>query len=338
MKSVLFINTPIKTVVLTAISFLFMYGQANAQACCSGGVPLGGSLGLGTADAQSIQFLMTYDRNVLRDLMDQRELLVDDTRERMTHSLLNEINYGIGEKWSIATVIPIIRQERKIKNEFSDQTEFTVGQGLGDIMFLIKYSVLSSSLEQKWQWITGVGPKMPTGRSDLRNNNGFTMAADMQPGSGSWDLMLWNFIQKDGFLSPNLSWLLISTYQLNGANDSYNNSQTYQFGNTLQITSGFNFNFFASWPIDAFLFGRFRHQPPDLIDDRPFPGSGGVWASVVPGININISPNLSFRSSVQLPVYRSLEGAQLTTTYRTSFSLFYNLKLNKSKTLKFDEL
>lgn len=332
------VNIEVKILVVAALSLLLINNQANAQACCSGGVPLGGSLGLGTADAQSIQFLMTYDRNVLRDLMDQRELLVDDTRERMTHSLLNEINYGIGEKWSVAAVIPIIRQERKIRNEFSDQTEFTVGQGLGDIMFLIKYNVLSSSLDQKWQWITGVGTKIPTGRSDLRNNNGFTMAADMQPGSGSWDLMLWNFIQKDRFLSPNLSWLMISTYQLNGKNNSYNTTQTYQFGNTLQITSGFNFNFFASWPIDTFLFGRFRHQPPDLIDDRPFPGSGGVWTSIVPGININISPNLSFRSSVQLPVYRSLEGAQLTTTYRTSLSLFYNFNLKNEKKLKFNEL
>lgn len=41
-----------------------------SQACCSGGVPLGGSLGLGTAENQSLQFLLNYNYNLLNDLMD----------------------------------------------------------------------------------------------------------------------------------------------------------------------------------------------------------------------------------------------------------------------------
>jgi hypothetical protein len=141
-------------------------------------------------------------------------------------------------------------------------------------------------------------------------------------------------VKKDALLVPNLSWLLISTFKLNGENQRLNNSQTYHFGNSLQVTSGLNYNLFVGWPIDVFVFGRYRYQPPDLINDVSLPGSGGEWVSLLQGVNFNISPNFSARASFQLPVYRALKGVQLTTSYRTGFSVFYNLALSKDQEFK----
>jgi len=45
----------------------------------------------------------------------------------------------------------------------------------------------------------------------------------------------------------------------------------------------------------------------------------------VPGLNLNIYENLGIRGEGELPLYRKLNGTQLTTSYTISFSLFYTI-------------
>ena len=66
-------------IAILLITYIFcpiinIYGQA----CCSGGVPVTSNLGLSGNQAGSLQFLLTYDYNVLKDLMDGRTRLNDD--------------------------------------------------------------------------------------------------------------------------------------------------------------------------------------------------------------------------------------------------------------------
>ncbi len=319
-----------------AVIPLSLFGQA----CCSGGVPLGGTLGLGTADYNTFQFLLTYDRNVLRDLMDHSTLLDDDTRNRITNSTLLEINYGINKRLAVAGVIPFIRQERLIKG-FEGKQDFTFTQGLGDLVLLLKYRMLLSEKHPTMEWVVGAGPKLPTGRTDFLNNNGLTLPADMQPGSGSLDGMFWTFFQKSQFPVQQMSLVFVSTFRKSGKNRNYNGSQVYQFGDEFQTNLGLNYNFLFHWPMDVFFFGRYRTQSVDLIDNSVFPGSGGKWIYAVPGFNVSFTPDLSLRGSIDLPVYRNLYGSQLTTTYRYTMALFYNLNPRKNKisnTIKFGEL
>lgn len=322
--------------LLFAVITNFSFGQA----CCSGGVPLGGTLGLGTADYKAFQFLLTFDRNVLNDLMSNSTLLKDDTRSRLTTSTLLEVNYGINERWAIATVLPFVRQERIIKG-FEGQEEFTFTQGLGDVMLLLKYRILNPETTPFMEWVVGGGPKLPTGKTDFLNNSGLTLPADMQPGSGSLDGMFWTFFQKSKFPIQPMSLVVVSTFRKSGKNNDYNGSQVYQFGDEFQANLGINYNFFAIWPMDIFAFGRYRTQNVDLIDGNVFPGSGGKWVYVIPGFNVSFIQDLSFRASVDIPVYRNLYGTQLTTSYRYTMAMFYNLNPNKKKignTLKFGEL
>lgn len=314
------------SLLLAVITTYTAYGQA----CCSGGVPLGGTLGLGTADYKSFQFLLTYDRNVLRDLMDKSLLLEDDTRSRLTHSTLLEVNYGINERWAVATVLPFIRQERIIKG-FEGQEEFTSTQGIGDVVFLLKYRILDPNKVRHAEWVVGAGPKLPTGKTDFPNNSGLTLPADMQPGSGSLDGLFWTYFQKSRFPIDQMSLVMVSTFRKSGKNNNYNGSQVYQFGDEFQANLGINYNFLLHWPVDVFVFGRYRMQTVDVIDDNVFPGSGGKWVYVIPGLNLAFSPNFSFRGSVDIPVYRKLYDTQLTTSYRSTLALFFNLNRDKNK-------
>lgn len=302
----------------------FFFQDVMGQACCSGGVPVGGTLGLGTAEPGSVQFLLTYDHNVIRDLMDAKTVLEDDTRSRLTRSALLEVNYGIHERFALAIVLPYVRQERSIR-EYNNQIGFTSAQGLGDMVFLLKYRMLNPQTNPDSEWLVGAGPKIPTGRTGFKNNQGLTMVADMQPGSGSVDGMFWTFFQRSKFLLNSMSLLGILTYRASGKNYGYNQSQVYQFGNEFQANLGINYNLFVHWPMDVFVFGRYRSQTVDLVDGNTFPGSGGKWIYAIPGLSVHFSPDLSIRAWADFPLYRSLNGSQLTTSYKYSLSLFFNL-------------
>jgi hypothetical protein len=65
------------------------------------------------------------------------------------------------------------------------------GTGLGDAMVLVKYRFYRrDSPRGTTQASVTVGPKVPTGRTDLKDNNGTRLPATLQPGSGSTDLFL----------------------------------------------------------------------------------------------------------------------------------------------------
>jgi hypothetical protein len=313
------------------VLFIFAapFGSA-AQTCCSGGVPLGGSLGLGTAESQSLQVLVTYDYNAINDLVSFSERLDDDTRSRITQSSIVEINYGLNNRWSFTGVVPFIRQTRNIQ-AFAGE-DFTAIQGLGDMVFLAKYRLVNSANLSNIDWVVAAGPKVPTAKSDHVNNQGLTLAADMQPGSGSLDGIFWSYFLKSRFLkNPNLGLMAVTTFRYSGENRNYNTTQTYRFGNEFQFNLGLNYSAFVKRPVDFSTFLRYRKQTEDLIDGGVFPSSGGQWVYVIPGVNISFSPSWSFRLSGDVPLYRKLDGTQLTTSYKITAALLFNIPLSKNE-------
>lgn len=313
--------------MLFLIAFTF---QGMAQACCSGGVPLGGSLGLGAADNQSLQVLLTYDYNAIDDLVSFSEQLEDDTRSRTTQSSIVEINYGLNSRFSITGVVPFVKQSRVIQGFSGENTTNT--QGLGDMVFLLKYRLINPEKLSNIEWVIGAGPKLPTAKTDFTNNQGFTLPADMQPGSGSLDGIFWSYFLKSRFFkNPNLGLVAVTTFRYSGENKDYNETQTYKFGNEFQFNLGLNYNFFAKRPIDIFTFLRYRKQDEDIIDDGVFPSSGGEWIYVIPGLNILLSPNWSFRISSDIPIYRKLDGTQLTTSYKMTAAVLFNIPFKRNK-------
>jgi hypothetical protein len=316
--------------ILVALLTVASSVVSTAQTCCSGGVPLGGSLGLGAAEGKSLQILVTYDYNALNTLMDVSERLDDQARSRTTQSTILEMNYGLNNRFSVTGVLPFVRQSRTIQG-FEGREEFTAVQGIGDVVLLAKYRILKPGLNTTIDWIIGAGPKIPTARTDFTNNQGLTLAADMQPGSGSLDGILWsNFMISRLFKQPNLGLVSVTSYHYSGANNNYNGSQRYRFGNEFQFNLGLNYNFFAHWPIDVFSFLRYRSQTEDLIDGGVFPSSGGKWVYAIPGVNVQFSPSWSFRLSVDIPLYRKLDGTQLTTSYKLTAAVLLDIPFSNN--------
>lgn len=311
-----------KLLIIPLLCFLPSLGFA--QACCSGGVPIASNLGLAAQEKGTLQLQFTYDWNHLQALFSGNEQLNDDTRIRNTHSFLLESSYDISKAFSVSALFSVVRQERIIST-FGDP-DITINTGLGDAIILVRYNLLTARPQSPHQLIIGLGPKIPLGRTDHQDERGITLPADLQPGTGSWDMMGWGFYQYTGLIRPSTSLFALSTFRYSGTNPTYNNVQAYRFGNEFQIQTGLSDRFLiGSLMIDPSLMLRYRTVGTDQINGNLFANTGGHWLDLVPGLQINLGQKAYWRISANLPLFRSLEGTQLTTSHKITMSLYYRL-------------
>ncbi|GMR24789.1 MAG: hypothetical protein BMS9Abin39_0057 [Ignavibacteria bacterium] len=308
------------------ILFLFIADESFPQACCSAGSPLLGSLDVSNTSEGILQVGLTYEFNSLQDVYARTVRLDDDFRERRVNSFLLVVNYGLTERISLSTLFTFINQSRNISS-LGDLTSRLNTGGLSDGIILVKYNFIPLSLIDQIELTLGVGAKLPIGNSTLRSD-GILIPADMQPGTGAWDGVLWGYFSKGFMPALPLNGFLNVSYRLNGTNNRFgdNFQQGYTFGNELFVNLG------AGYRTDTFfdftIMLRFRNTTPDKFDGGQIPNTGGNWLYFVPGVNGKISDQLTARLSGQIPLYRNLTGTQLTTTYTASIGLFYNINLN----------
>ena len=304
--------------------------QLYSQACCSGGTPLLGSLELPAAQKNNGQLMLTYNYNSLTDLIDNTRKLDDDTRKRTTHSFILESSYGINYRLSVTTIFSFIQQERRIFLAGQENpSDILTSNGIGDAMVLLKYNLLSLEDGKKSIVTLGAGPKFPIG-SSTTTDNGILLPADMQSGTGAWDMVLWGYYYKD-FLPKRFNFFATASFRLTGRNVRYKtlgDEQGYKFGNEMVAKLGTSYR--SEKVLDYSLVFQYRSISPDEYT-VPIPSTGGKWIDVVPGLNVRFKEQFAFRLSSELPFYRNLNGTQLTTTFKLLFSLLYKFETNKKE-------
>ncbi len=300
------------------------------QTCCSGGVPISTNLGLPPSYQGTVQFTLTYDVNVLRTLKEGTALIEDRARERITRSLILSAGYSITDRIGVEVLIPYVRQERNITQPggFSD---FESTEGIGDLLILFKYRITSLN-NQRHMLSLGFGPKMSTGSAREVNGRGLILNADLQPGSGAWDIIYWgNYFYHLGS-RPSMTLYSVITYRQTGTNNDYlNGTSTYKIGGNFRILAGISDQIrIGTAMINPSLGARYRNARADEFNSEFLPSTGGEWVFLIPGAGISITPDLTFETNVELPLYANPSGTQLTPTYRFNLGLHYVLaKKNK---------
>jgi hypothetical protein len=318
------------------ISFAIGF-EGFAQTCCSGGVPLSNNLGLPNEGKGVIQLGLNYDYNNLNTLKAETTELDDDSRQRITNSVLLNLGYSITDHIAVEALFTWVNQTRTI-TQFGNEN-FTGTTGIGDAVFLAKYS-MPDVLGENTVFNIGLGVKAPLGRSDLKSEQGIQLTADLQPGSGAWDGLGWVSIVKSLDSRPSASISGSFTLRLTGENNSYlNNTATYEFGDVIQANVGYTDQFLIfNTLLDPGLFFKYRRAFDDQIDDQGIPNTGGEWVFVRPEITLRLSQNLHINARLELPVYSFVEGTQLTPTSRITTGIAFKLKTKKERLILNNEL
>ncbi|PYX33402.1 MAG: hypothetical protein DMG77_00310 [Acidobacteria bacterium] len=122
-----------------------------------------------------------------RGLMPESSANIPATaRPTFAHESDFNFTWGFYRNFDLTILVPIVT------NHFEEVGTPTVGgAGLGDAMVLVKYRFYRrDSRRGTTQASVTVGPKVPTGRTGLTDDNGILLPASLQPGSGSTDLFL----------------------------------------------------------------------------------------------------------------------------------------------------
>lgn len=309
--------------------FVFFGQQAFSQTCCSGGVPLSNNLGLPNEGRGVLSLGLNYDYNNLNTLNAGSNELDDDSRKRITNSILLSSAYAFTDRFSIETLFSWVNQTRNITQFGNDN--FTETTGVGDAVLLVKYAI-PDVLGAKTVVNFGVGTKAPLGKSDITTNQGILLTADLQPGSGAWDGLSWLSISKGLGFRPSATFSGSFTFRLTGKNKDYlNNTSTYEFGDVLQANIGYTDQFLIfNTVVNPGLILKYRKAFADRINELDLPNTGGEWVFLRPELAVKITPDMGLALRLEIPVYNYVEGTQLTPTLRFSGGLFFKLNTKKS--------
>jgi len=107
-------------------------------------------------------------------------------RPTFSHEGDFDFTWGFSHDFDLTVLVPVVTNHFEIHG-----TSFARGSGLGDAMVLVKYRFYRRDSQRgTTQASVTLGPKIPTGRTNLTDGNGIRLPASLQPGSGSTDLFL----------------------------------------------------------------------------------------------------------------------------------------------------
>lgn len=300
--------------------YLISIQQSFSQTCCSGGVPLTNNIGgLPLSSKGTWQFSLSTDLNILRTLKDGSSTLMDNSRERKTLSALFKTSYSFTDRFFIEGLFSWVRQERSIKQVGGFQ-DFDRTHGLGDWVVLVNQKYFSKN---GWDLITGAGPKFPTGQADLKDENGLTLNADLQPGSGAWDGVFIHRIIRTDQSRKTRSYFMNFTYRATGKNEEYLGGQTYQFGNEWQALAGTSDQATLSRTLLSYgLNLRYRVALQDRFNEEVLPNTGGNFLYLMPAVGWYVKPNLVLSFNTEIPIFTHVEGTQLAPSLRINGGIY----------------
>lgn len=307
---------------LLLIFLLLISSKIFSQACCTAGTPLLSSLETSTAQKGVLNFGLGYRYNSLQDIYAGTVKLDDNSLERISQSVIFQIDYGIFDRVTLTGLFSYITQQR-FNTPVNGIANSLSSSGIGDALLLVKYNIIQQNILDETDLSVGTGIKAPLGKSDV-TNNGLLIPADMQPGTGSWDFIIWTYFSQGRLLELPLNIVANFSYRFNGTNERFGvNNGGYKFGNEMIAQLGFGYR--TDSPFDFTLFTRFRHTNPDQFSAGEIPNTGGDWLYLVPGLNIKIYDTLTLRLTGEIPIYTDVLGTQLTTTFTSAATFYYSI-------------
>ena len=317
----------------TILYFIFIVtlssSIATAQTCCSGGVPLANNIGgLPVGTGRTFQISLTTDLNVLKTLKEGARTLDDHSRQRNTITVLTKTSYSFTDHFFVEGLLSWVEQERSI-SQVGGFKDFKQTQGIGDWVLLANNKYVSQA---GWEFIVGAGPKFPTGKSNLKDESGLTLNADLQPGSGAWDGIFVHRIIKTDLNKRTRAYFLNFIYRHTGTNDNYLNGQTYQFGNEWQLLTGISDQLVLKSSLVSYGVNlRFRKAESDRFNEGLIPNTGGNFLYIMPVLSWHLRPNLILLLNAELPLYTKVVGTQLAPSFRIHGGVYYSISGRKRK-------
>jgi hypothetical protein len=254
-----------------------------------------------------------------------RRILEGHHRDKgMRHQLLQvEGSYGVTDALTVFGSLPLLNEREHEQNELllpgtttlighdvhgpvpegavvsGFTTEHGAG-GIGDVQLGAGYALLRGADQSLAARLT---IELPTGEHERRDAAGRIERPDLQPGSGSTDLLL--SLQHQRSLSlGGAAWFTAAAFRRNGGN-----SLDYRFGDEVSLSSGVTGAFTRSlrWSLQLAA----RRTARDSFLGVRVPATGATTLNLVPGLRFRAPGGVALYAYAKLPVHQSVNESQL---------------------------
>ena len=237
-------------------------------------------------------------------------------RPTLVHEAIFRFGWGFRRDFQLATEIPIATRH------FVTPGATVGGTGLGDLTLLLKYRFFRRDSQRGTTQVSfTVGPKLPTGRTNLRDASGRLLPVPLQPGSGSTDVMFRCDATYTGLFHIKR---LVADESL-----SYwfrtEGSQQFRLGRTFESRFWLSYRPYQTRLVDKEWFIgptlTWRHAERDRLAGAALPVSGGDV--LAPGLTTYFSPmpGLHLWFGAEFPAVQSRNGAPTRVAQWFSFGI-----------------
>ena len=223
----------------------------------------------------------------------------DEVRTINRNWLLN-LDYGFNESWGVSLTLPFVdRDHTHIHNHHGEQIRDSWDiQGLGDARLLGRYQLRTQPLSLLF------GLKLPTGETDVDNDDGEVAERSLQPGTGTTDLLL-GAAYRQG--APNSPW---SWFVQGLAQQSLYEHDDYRPG--MQFLLDVGLRYAAGPKLSLMTQANVLIKGSDHGDEAEPDSSGGEYLFLTPGLSYAATPQVQLYAFYQQPLYQHVDGVQLT--------------------------
>ncbi|MBI5711733.1 MAG: hypothetical protein HZC42_15730 [Candidatus Eisenbacteria bacterium] len=280
---------------------------ATAQGCCSPSTTPISALQSGPAAPGTLDFGVFYEFYRLEGNR-RGSSEVPDPQQRLSELHLANLSVGYAP-WSrlgFRAIMPYARRSREqtLSTPTVQRRDELRGVGVGDVALLGLVQALPVRGLRPYGFSLGVGVKLPTGNVH-QTRSGVQLPLDLQPGSGSTDLLLTSYGQY--YRWPGWNLFAGHVWRLTGTGDD-----GYRFGNELQVFGALAREMGSAWGLSAEI--RYRYASPDERDGALVPSTGGHRLFVVPGASLKLGTGgPALLASALVPLYERVTGTQMAT-------------------------
>ena len=239
---------------------------------------------------------------------------IDETRT-LNRSLMTALDYAFNPNWAVSAQLPLIdRVHSHVVNGGVPPVESWNFQGTGDLRLMARRQFgLNEDSAAGLQF----GLKLPTGSIKEANDSGTLAERSLQPGSGTTDALLGAYYYRK--LEGDATTLFTqAAWQVPlGERDGYAPGQ--------QVMLDVGLRYAVTLKTSALLQLNLHWKDRDQGSNAEPAESGGSYLNLSPGLSYLITPNLQLYGFVQLPLYRYVNGTQLTADWSAVAGLSWTM-------------
>ena len=238
----------------------------------------------------------------------------DETRT-LNRNLIAALDYAFNPQWAISAQLPLIdRNHSHVVNGGAPPVENWDFRAPGDLRVSARRQF---GLNENTAAGVQFGVKLPTGAIKETNADGMVAERSLQPGSGTTDALLGAYYYRKLEGDATTLFTQFSWQAPLGERDGY------APGQQVMVDAGLRYAFTlkTSALVQLNLHWKGRDQGVNAEPEE----TGGTFINISPGISYLVTPRLQFYGFAQLPLYRYVNGTQLTADWSAVAGVSYKL-------------